>query len=306
MAISDTRDPPQATTAGTAPPWYTAVAASSDPAGRLAQAGTVSLASVSPALIAAIGGSRPRLAEAYERLVDDHWRLDRRNILVGNSDVDPESKTLYIDDDEENDSTIQRWVHEAVREAYLEQGDLRRQAILEKGLQIFSRTNDLTDLESMARVYEWAAWFWVDPTGSFGDVYGFMDDMVLAFTGRTPDLRSENDRTFTILVRNGTRDESTGFKRQFRDATSQVRHATFSIQASLRYGRAGFIGAQVRDLREDHPADFRVNNRCLDIAGRLLGSHASLSNIGEILRTELGDPSQTEPWDGPPEGDPEE
>jgi hypothetical protein len=41
MAISDTRDPPLATTAGTAPPWYTAVAASSDPAGRPAQAGAM-------------------------------------------------------------------------------------------------------------------------------------------------------------------------------------------------------------------------------------------------------------------------
>jgi hypothetical protein len=66
------------------------------------------------------------------------------------------------------------------------------------------------------------------------------------------------------------------------------------------------IGAQARELREDHPADFRLNNRCLDIAGRLLGSLTSLSNIGEILRTELGDPSQTEPWDGPHDGDPEQ
>jgi hypothetical protein len=39
MIVSDTRDLPLTTTAGTAPPWYTAAAASSDPAGRLAQAG---------------------------------------------------------------------------------------------------------------------------------------------------------------------------------------------------------------------------------------------------------------------------
>src|SRR5215203_578525 len=53
-----------------------------------------SAVSVSPALLAAIG-SRPRLSEAYERLVADGWRLGRRNILIGNSDVDLENKILY-------------------------------------------------------------------------------------------------------------------------------------------------------------------------------------------------------------------
>ncbi len=46
MAILDARDSPPATTARTAPPWYTAVAASSSPAGRLAQAGAVTDAQV--------------------------------------------------------------------------------------------------------------------------------------------------------------------------------------------------------------------------------------------------------------------
>ena len=38
MVVSDTRELPPTTRAGTTPPWYTAVAATSDPAGRLAQA----------------------------------------------------------------------------------------------------------------------------------------------------------------------------------------------------------------------------------------------------------------------------
>jgi hypothetical protein len=46
VAILDTCDRPLATTAGTAPPWYTTVAASSDPVARLAQAGAVTDAQV--------------------------------------------------------------------------------------------------------------------------------------------------------------------------------------------------------------------------------------------------------------------
>jgi len=264
-----------------------------------------SAVSVSPALLAAIG-SRPRLSEAYERLVADGWRLGRRNILIGNSDVDLENKILYIDDDEEDTPTLLLWVHDAVLQAYREQDDFRRRAILDRGLEFFSVNNNLTDLESMARVYEWAAWFWIDPTGNYGDVYPFMDDMVLAFTGRTPRLLTENDPIYNILSQKGTRDDSTGFKRQLRDASAQVRHATFSIQVSLRYGRLGWLYAQERELLENNPADFRLNNQCLDIAGRLLTSPTSLSNIGEILRTNLGDSSQSEPWDGPPGGEPDQ
>jgi hypothetical protein len=254
--------------------------------------------------LAAIG-SQPRLSEAYERLIANGWSLGRRNILIGNSDVDLENKILYIDDDEENDSTLLLWIYDAVLQAYQEQDAFRRQAILDKGLEVFSEKNNLTDLESMARVYEWAAWFWIDRTGNFSEVYPFMDDMILAFTGRAPRLLTEHRPLYNILSRAGTRDESTGFKRQFRDSSSQVRHATFSIQASLRYGRLAWVYLQERELLDDNAADFRLNNQCLDTAGRLLTSSTRLSNIGEILRTDLGDPSQTEPWDGPPGGLPD-
>ena len=262
------------------------------------------VAKVSSPLLEAIG-SQPRLSEAYERLAADGWRLRRRNILVGNSDVDLENKILYIDDDDEDTSTLLSWVHDAVLEAYQQQDDFRRRAILDKGLEIFSRNNNLTDLESMARLYEWAAWFWIDSTSSLRQVYPFMDDMVLAFTGRNPRLLTETDPIYNILSHKGTRDESTGFQRQFRDAGSQVRHAAFSLQMSLRYGPLGWLYAQERELIDDSPADFRLNSQMFRIAVRLQTSLTSLSNIGEILRSELGDPSQTEPWDGPAAGDPD-
>jgi hypothetical protein len=62
VAILDTRDRPLATTAGTDPPWYPTVAASSDPADRLAQAGAVTHAQILAEAVELIVSRLPGLA----------------------------------------------------------------------------------------------------------------------------------------------------------------------------------------------------------------------------------------------------
>jgi hypothetical protein len=244
----------------------------------------------------------PRLNQAYSRLVVAGYELRRKNILIGNSSV--EDKLLFIDDDAEDIATIIGWVEDVVRNAYRENEDLRLQATLEKGLVIFDRKNGLTDLESMAQLYDWATWFWVDRMGN-GDLDNFTSDMVRVFSERSPNIILEKDEKFNILDKRGTRDGSTGFKREFRDEGAQVRHATLSLRAAYKGFLVAWLGLQLREFREMQIADLRLNNACLGIMGSIGGTINAPQGIGAILREKLGDPNETLPYSGDPGGYPD-
>ena len=248
----------------------------------------------------------PRLHEEYSRLKRAGWKLKRKNIWFSNAQIDEKNKILYIDDDEEGPTRIIQWVKTAVKLAYLEKDDLRRGSIKEYAERIFRHRNGRTDLEAMAEVYAWSAWYFVN--GGF-KVYRWMDDLTLILAGRTPSLFGIN-RTYYIFKGN-LKANSTGFKRAFRDSSNQVRHATASLQASLRYGVLGWMYAQYRERGGRGPADMRLNNACYYLADKFkklqyLTPYLSADSVDEyiknLIRDILGDPRETKPWDGPEGG----
>jgi hypothetical protein len=239
-----------------------------------------------------------RLKESFDALVSAGWDIRRTNIWFGNSAIDSTNKLLQIDDDTEPVATTTAWAADAVRKAHQDDDDMRRKAIRDKATTIFA-TAGLTDLEKMARAYEWAVWFWRTPNDD-GDAGGLLSDMMLVLTELDPMGASLNDGTFRI----GVTSDSTGFKHAFRDDSDQVRHATASMKASFSLGAAGFGVMQSRE--DSDSADWRLNKRCFDIGRGLdVGLPTfKAKDIGAILRRELGDPTETGPWTGPPDGDP--
>jgi len=254
--------------------------------------------------------TKPRLQESYLKLVADGWQIFRKNIFFGNSDIDSDKKLLFIDDDDKDISIILSWIEESVKWAYRKNDDYRRMAIKEKATGIFG-SSGITDFEKMASVYEWSGWFW-DYILGYNEV-AFMADMTLTFTERSDNLRSVSDRKYQISAPGVTSSSSTGFKRMFRDASPQLRHATMSINASLLYGDFGLYLLQIRELIDiaggvPQPADIRLNKKCNEIAWQLRSNNYDnkrLSEFGSILRQQLGDPNETQPWTGPPGGDPD-
>lgn len=243
----------------------------------------------------------PRLQESYSQLVGDGWELRRKNIYLKNSSVDGENKIIFIDDDDEPIETQVAWSSDTVRQAYQEDKDYRLKTIREKAIGIFN-TAGLTDLEKMAEVYEWAAWFWLYPYPR-GDAGELLDDMMLVFTELEPDCIRNNSGTYCIFKGNVVPGvESTGYKYEYRDRSNQVRHTTASLQASYVYGTAGIISLQSRE--DIKSADTRLNTKCNEIAANLK-IFGDLSNIGFIFRQDLGDPAQTDPWTGPEDGVPD-
>ncbi len=132
-----------------------------------------------------------------------------------------------------------------------------------------------------------------------------MDDRALMLAGRSPSLLSESSTFF--VFRSGLLADSTGFKRPCRDSSNQVRHATFSIQANMRYGEMGFLTAQMRGIGEMQPADLRLNAACRRVATQLrwrqdAGAADAPAQVGRAVRAALGDASETGAWTGPPGG----
>jgi hypothetical protein len=250
-----------------------------------------------------------RLQDAYGRLVREGWLLRRDSLWFRNATIDADEKLLIVDDSADVPlAEVVEWVRRAVRMAYQEDHDLRRVSERDHALSVF-HTPGLTALEKMAQTYEWSVWYWVWPLES-GDPVELMDDMMLVLTESTPDLLSSNDGRYHIFSskRLGFSVDTTGFKRQFREHSPQVRHATASIQASLTAGSVGYLLAQLTELRGDpSPADIRLNRACFEIADKmsLAAPGWTATGIGATLRRELGDPTQTGPWTGPPEGDPD-
>jgi hypothetical protein len=282
--------------------------------------GTTSSASTEPTRTAPVGEAPPkilldgiatdaRLQDAYGRLVREGWMLRRDNLWFRNATIDAHEKLLVVDDSADVPvATVVEWVRRAVRMAYHEDHDLRRVSERDHALSVF-QTPGLTALEKMAQTYEWSVWYWVWPLES-GDPVELMDDMMLVLTESSPNLLSSNDGRYHIFSSKGLRFsvDTTGFKRQFREHSPQVRHATASIQASLTAGSVGYLLAQLQELRGSlSPADIRLNRACFDIAQNMREALPgwTAAGIGATLRRELGDPTQTGPWTGPPEGDPD-
>lgn len=187
---------------------------------------------------------------------------------------------------------------------YLFDDGLRRRATRDKAIGIFTTAN-LTDLERMARTYEWAVWFWLPGSFGSGDAAGLLNDMMLVLTELSTTGASENDGTFNIFHAGRVpQAASTGFKYAFRDDSNQVRHATASMQASFKFGEAGLALMQARE--DSDSADTRLNGRCYAIAQGLTTLDPTYlpRDIGAVLRRELGDPTETGAWTGPPDGDP--
>jgi hypothetical protein len=243
--------------------------------------------------------SRPRLKECYDVLVTRGWEIRLTNVAPGNVAVDEARRLLMIDDLNVSYTTSANWVEQAVRRAFQLDDDLRLSCIRDKGAAIWVSVG-LTDLEKMAQLYDWAVWFWQYPAPA-GDADGLLGDMMLTLTDRTPSGMSTNDGRFRILP--ATFAKSTGFKRTYRDDSNQVRHATASIKASYDWGAGGL---ELMQSREDpKSADFRLNEACNRIAQMIgRGGTRVPSDLASILRTELGDPSETGPWTGPAEGEP--
>lgn len=253
----------------------------------------------------------PRLYDEYSYLKRLGWRLKRKNILLSNADIDAENKILFIDDDEEGPTRIVQWVKEAVKLAYQKNDDLRRRAIRDYAIRRFRQRNGETDISAMAKVYAWSAWYFIN---SYFNVYRWMDDLTLILAGRTPSLAGRNSTYY--IFKGGLRANSTGFKREFRDSSNQVRHTTFSIQASLKYGIIGWTIAQLREIGGGGDADIRLNNACLSIANQLKNlqfiihnrrrsEQALMNSIRRLILSRLGDPKERKPWNGPPGGLPE-
>lgn len=278
------------------------------PAGRLVSssdagvAPAIDVSRLTTAVMTAINGDA-RLKESLDQLLSDGWDIRRTNIYWGNSSVDSTNKVIYIDDDDEPLTTIVEWAANSVRKAYQDNDDYRRTAVREKAMAIFG-TPGGTDLEKMAKIYDWAGWFWRYPT-DLGNARGLMNDMVLILTNIDTDGLSLNDKKYYIFARGRIIDvNSTGFKYAFRDDSNQVRHATAAIHASLKSGPIGEIYAQAREDWDS--ADHRLNSRCATIGHNMWVQHSPVmpKNIGACLRRELGDPTQTAPWTGPADGDP--
>lgn len=127
----------------------------------------------------------------------------------------------------------------------------------------------------------------------------------MGFWGRTV------DETYMIAgKRNAFGEEtkwgSTGFKREFRDASNQVIHATAVIGVAAYHPVTGPIGTHGREFFTGRgPADFRLNSEAGDI-GLAFGTFASQASMGRRIREELGDPSQVEAYSGSEGGDPDD
>jgi len=255
--------------------------------------------------------TRPRLAEAYRQLTADGWQVRRRNIWLANAEIDDESspKTLYIDDDTEPVATLVDWLEDAARLAYQNDDDYRRATIRDHALPLFRGSGPPagpTALELMAELYEWSAWFWLK-RNAYSDPAPFTNDMVLVLTESNPDLVGDSGGRFSIFRRDRLFfwPDTTGFRREFRDASNQVRHATASIQASILYGLLGLGAGQFREITGGGPADFRLNLACNRIASDLTTGSTALADVAYLLRAILGDPAQTGEYDGPVLGDPD-
>lgn len=161
------------------------------------------------------------LYQEYRRLNSDGWMSKREKLWFSNAKIDSENKTLYIDDDAEDVTKSLSWVMKAVKLAYLDDNDFRRSVVQDFATNQFKqRTNTPIVLTSQPWLISTAGqrgFFWLPP--SF-DVRALMDDPALILAEATPTLAGRRGTYYAL--RHWVSDESTEFKREFRDSSNQV------------------------------------------------------------------------------------
>lgn len=269
------------------------------------------------------------LYEAYTRLVNSGWQLSRLAIPTPYR-INRDLKTIVLNDQMAFDKILAA-IRKAVRQIYLSAPDLRRMAIQARTLTLVARrallSSTLTDLEIMAQVYDWAAWFQTfdlpdlafnmpfsasslrgrDPIVHLSDRLmaasrDMFSDLLTVLSGQRSRGRSEDFKNWGFVSDSthyvGSKTfNSTGFKREFRDESNQVRHATASIGVCVLWG--SFLGKRVAQSREEDSAfaDKRLNAACADLAVSFMSEvWLGAKGFGDTIRTELGDPNETSPW----------
>ncbi len=252
----------------------------------------------------------PRASEALDYLVAAGWTVQLREYTLTVAQpfrVDFDRRELLINDLSVSDELRASWLVGAIRQAFRSSKELRLRSELAAAFQIFVRT-DLKALEKAAMLYQWSLWHHAS------DAQALLDDMMYILTEYEPHGLSNNGGVYRVwrLTNPRTNEEliieewNSGFRRELRDNGNQVRHMTVSLQASYWLGQAGL---QFMQYREESPgsADTRLNQRCYDVAQGLKsgGSTWQVTDIEQIMLREFGDPLQTAPWTGPPDGDPD-
>jgi hypothetical protein len=181
--------------------------------------------------------------------------------------------------------------------------DMRLRHLQAKAASIASqaKSGSITALEAMARIFDW--WDWPYTESAVFEVHwtgdGYLGDLLRVLSGNSG-LR-EPDAAYYIGFeafgeargRRGGRGD-TGFKKEFRDGSNQVAHATATMYASSTIG--GFADLH-RILRPDSPADTRLNDAAVSLQRNMNVTRKKMS-VGQMIREQLGDPNEVGPFDG--------
>lgn len=142
-------------------------------------------------------------------------------------------------------------------------------------------------MEAMARIFEYGAWFHKRSSGN-DDEEAFVDDMGYILGGIDPWGRARGGGQVVDFG-------DSGFKAQYRDGTNQVQHFVGAMAAGRTGGRA--VATIVMDVRElvtegGNTADMALNQIGGAIGAGLDGIGVGLEDIGQVVREEVGDPTQ--------------
>ena len=242
-----------------------------------------------------------RLAEAFYFLTSNLWSLKWGSSATPNYEVDRVNKVVTFDETH-GGSGPPAHVEEALRAVFWNDNSLRRAAVLKRAEVAFEDTS-VTELEALAMVLDWSAWFWTGPADL---MQGELSDMLVVFGDGTPaDPQGPGHSPFYLWRgrRVVEQADSKGFKAAYRQAGNQIRHTAISLFTSYTFGKAGYLAAQAV---ETEPADLRLNLACYRISEALkaMGSADQISTVGGLVRQELGDPNETGNWSGPDAGNP--
>jgi hypothetical protein len=254
----------------------------------------------------AIAGD-PILTRTYEQLVKSGWRISRL-ALTERYRLDTARKTITFDA-RLDISRIPGAVAAAVRQVYRSDPRQRRVNIKNRVEELLKERRSgatLTDLEIMAQAYAWATWFFTDLASTYS-VYGFkevMADLLRVLSGQRSRGRWQDmgtpgfvdDGSYYVGHRSF---ESTGFKREYRDTSNQVRHATASLTLFVVFGSGWLVlsRAQSRENPNVDFADIRLNEKLADISMDIAGSaRDGPDSVAALIRRELGDPAAVAPW----------
>jgi hypothetical protein len=248
----------------------------------------------------------PILSRVYHRLTAGGWRISRL-ALAEPYRLDHVGRTITFDA-RLDASRIPAIVAAAVRLAYSYEPALRRLSIRGRVLELLNNRATagaaLTDLEIMAQAYTWSAWFASSggKPSSRVPFTGIMADLLRVLSGQRSaglwrDVR-ERDFTTDTTYFVGNQFRSTGFKREFRDTSNQVRHATAVLTLYALFGTwQGRKRVQEREKPGVDFADIRLNERLVTIVRVFAASWFPFpEEFGDFIRQELGDPTEVAPW----------